>query len=97
VDDTDSGRHSLWTAKIRNSCPAFQRAYTNNPLVKMLFQRDGYEVREPELIARNELNATTLRKKMTEEGGWEKFVPSSVAKYLKASKLDERLRMVNAL
>jgi len=43
----DIERHGLWVRYLASLLPPFQRVYTNNPLTRLLFEADGYEVLRP--------------------------------------------------
>ncbi|MBI5554070.1 MAG: nicotinamide-nucleotide adenylyltransferase [Candidatus Diapherotrites archaeon] len=77
----DINQYGLWASKVVSYCPEFDLVYTNNPIVKQLFEREGIEVK-PMVSNRSEIDSTKIRKAMGTGKGWEKMVPSAVAKYL---------------
>ena len=90
----DVGEHSIWVSKIKSFCPSFNIIYTNNPLVRRLFQEEGFEVKPVELYQRNHEMGTRIREKMIKGEDWENLVPKSVADYIKKINGLERLREV---
>lgn len=90
----DVGEHSLWVSKVESFCPKFQVVYTNNPLVKRLFEEEGYEVKPINLYQRNLEMGRKIRELMLGGGGWEDLVPRSVAEYIEQIRGVERLREI---
>ncbi|MCX8187316.1 MAG: nicotinamide-nucleotide adenylyltransferase [Nitrososphaeria archaeon] len=90
----DVGEHSIWVSRIKSFCPKFDVVYTNNPLVKRLFEDEGYKVRQLEPYRRDLEMGTRIRKMMLEGGSWEDLVPKSVAGFIKKIKGVERLREI---
>lgn len=88
----DVGRHSVWVAHLKSLCPSFSVVYTNNSLVKILFEESGFEVRKIPLFDREKFSATEVRRRILLNGPWEELVPLSIAKFIKDIKGDERLR-----
>ncbi len=88
----DVGEHSLWVSKVVSFSPTFQRVYTNNPLVRRLFEEAGYEVKPIILFRRREEMGKVIRQRMIEGGEWESLVPRSVAEFIKKIRGVERLR-----
>jgi nicotinamide-nucleotide adenylyltransferase len=60
-------------------CPAFDVAYSNNPLVVRLFEEAGVEVRNSPMHNRDVLEGTRIRERMIAGGDWEELVPPAVA------------------
>jgi len=91
----DIGEHSIWVSKIKSFCPSFDVVYTNNPLVRRLFQEGGFEVKSTELYRRNLEMGTVIRERMLRGEPWEDLVPRSVAEYIKRIGGVERLREIS--
>lgn len=90
----DVGEHSLWVSRVKSFCPRFDVVYTNNPLVKRLFEDEGYPVKQIEPYRRGLEMGTRIRKMMLEGGAWEELVPKSVAEFIHRIKGIERLKEV---
>lgn len=88
----DVGTHSIWVAHLKSLCPNFSVVYTNNSLVKILFEENGFKVREIPLFDRKKFSATEVRRRIISNEPWEELVPPSVAKFIKDIKGDQRLR-----
>ena len=91
----DIGEHGLWVAKVVSFTPSFQVVYTNNHLVKRLFEEAGYEVKQLVLYKREKEMGTIIRKRMLTGEEWENLVPRSVAEYIKKIKGVERIREIS--
>jgi len=90
----DVGEHSIWVSKVKSFCPSFDVVYTNNPLVRRLFQEEGFEVKSINLYQRDLEMGTKIRERMLGGAPWEDLVPRSVAEYVKMIRGVERLREV---
>ena len=90
----DVGEHSVWVARVKSFCPSFHVVYTNNPLVRRLFEEGGYEVKSVNLYQRDLEMGTRIRELMLKGGDWESLVPRSVAEYIKRIGGVERLRTI---
>lgn len=90
----DVGEHSVWVARVKSFCPKFHVVYTNNPLVKKLFEEEGYEVKPVNLYQRDLEMGTRIREMMLRGGDWEDLVPHSVAECIKSIGGIERLRTI---
>lgn len=90
----DVGEHSIWVSKVKSFCPRFDVVYTNNPLVKRLFEDEGYQVKQLELYRRDFEMGTRIRKLMLKGEPWEDLVPKSVANFIKKIRGVERLKEI---
>jgi nicotinamide-nucleotide adenylyltransferase len=91
----DIHRHALWVAHVRELVPPFERVYTNNPLTRLLFERDRVSVESTPLFDRPRLTGTRIRHRMAEGGDWTGDVPPAVAKYLAEIDGPGRLRLLS--
>ena len=86
----DIAEYALWAQRIKSYSPKFETVFTNNPLVKELFEADGYKVEK--LVSNNkELDSTMVRKKIMSGESIKGLVPKSVEGFLK--KIDARKRV----
>ncbi|MCI4348802.1 MAG: nicotinamide-nucleotide adenylyltransferase [Thermoplasmata archaeon] len=90
----DIDRHALWVAHVRELVPPFERIYTNNPLTRLLFERDHCAVEATPLFRRETLQGTTIRAAILEDHAWRSLVPEAVARYLDEIHGPERIRML---
>lgn len=75
--------HMLWVSALEGYTPHFEAAYSNEPLTRRLFMEAGYEVKSIRLFERKLYSSTEIRQKMLKGENWEKFVPKSVAAFIK--------------
>lgn len=90
----DIDRHALWAAHVREIVPPFERIYTNNPLTRQLFERDGVPVEATPMFRRETLQGLKIRAAILEDLAWKPFVPPSVAAYLDELHGAERIRLL---
>ena len=75
----DLNRNSVWVSHVQSMSPAFDVAYSNNPLVVQLFEEAGLEVRTSKMFNRDVLEGAEVRGRMIEGGDWQSLVPNAVA------------------
>ncbi len=92
VPDVNDNR--VWVAHVASYTPPFQIVFSNNSLVKVLFQEAGYDVQSLPLYKRELYCATEIRKKIVANEDWEHLVPEKVAKIIKEIGGDRRLREI---
>ena len=94
VPIVDIDRHALWVAHVESLLPKFDRVYTNNPLTRTLFEREGYEVTSPTLVERDRLEGVRVRAALAEDRGWKELVPPAVARLLGQWQAPQRLALL---
>jgi len=90
----DINRHALWVGYLEALLPTFDRVYTNNPLTRLLFEREGYLVESPPLFDRDRFEGARIREQLAEGSGWKDAVPPSVAAYLEEIGAPARLHVL---
>ncbi len=88
--------HSIYVSQVETYCPRFDVVFTHNPLVKTLFQKAGYDVREHETFDRDRYCGTTIRERMLNGKDWKELVPPSVARYIEELDGVGRLKQLSA-
>lgn len=80
----DINNNNQWVDYIRSFLPNFHIVYSNNPLVKLLIEKNqNLEVRSIKLNNRKEFSSTNIRSKIINEDKlWKEFIPNSIADYL---------------
>ncbi len=76
IEDLD--RNSVWVSHVQSMSPAFDVAFSNNPLVIQLFKEAGVEVRQSPMFRREVLEGTELRDRMIADKDWRSLVPDPV-------------------
>ncbi|ENN95909.1 nicotinamide-nucleotide adenylyltransferase [Methanocaldococcus villosus KIN24-T80] len=84
--------NSIWVAYVKSLTPKFDIVYTGNPLVRVLFEEEGYKVKTPKFYNRKEYSGTEIRRRMLNDEPWEHLVPDEVVKVIKEIKGVERLK-----
>ena len=91
VDDIKE--YALWTQRIKSFSPNFGVVFTNNPLVKELFEADGYKV-EKMVSNSKHIESTSVREKIMKGGSLADLVPASVENYLKKINARKRINSI---
>src|SRR2546425_10887999 len=87
--------HKVWVAHLLSQTPAFQVAYTNEPLTGRLLKEAGIKVEHIPFYHRDKFTATEVRRRLLAGENWEELVPKSVAEYLRQIGGDERIREIS--
>jgi len=92
IEDLD--RNSVWVSHVRSMSPAFDVAYSNNPLVVRLFEEAGVEVRQSPMFRREVLEGTEIREQMVAGDDWTDHVPDPVVEVIREVDGVERVRQI---
>jgi nicotinamide-nucleotide adenylyltransferase len=84
--------HMMWVSALEGYTPKFDIVYSNEPLTRRLFTEAGYKVEPIRFHERKIYSSTEIREKMLKSENWGKFVPESVAKFIKEIDGANRLR-----
>ena len=89
----DVNENSLWTSKIISYCPAFEVVYTNNPLVRQLFEKAGYATKK--MVSNlKDIDGVKTRQLMLSGKDWKTLVPKSVSEYLEKIGAEQRIKAI---
>ncbi len=91
----DLERNSVWVSHVESMSPAFDVAFSNNPLVVQLFNEAGVEVRQSPMFRREVLEGTELRQRMIEGDEWRDLVPEPVIDVIDEIDGIERIQRVS--
>ena len=94
VPVADIHQHAQWVAYLRGLLPPFDVVYTNNPLTRLLFEREDVRVESPPLVDRERFQGAVVRRRILEGGNWKELVPPAVAQYLQTIAAPERLHRI---
>jgi len=92
----DIGEHRLWVSRVVSFCPPFNTVYSNNNLVRILFEEEGYKVEPVPYYNRKIYVATEIRKMMAAGGGWRQLLHPEAVKYLDSIQCEKRLSTITA-
>ena len=73
----DINFNAIWAAHVKMMTPPFSIVYSGNPLVKQLFEEEGYEVKNPPLFDRLRLSGSEVRRKILSDENWQDLVANS--------------------
>jgi nicotinamide-nucleotide adenylyltransferase len=91
----DLERNSVWVSHVRSMSPAFDVAFSNNPLVIRLFEEAGVEVRQSPMFRREILEGSELRERMIDGKEWRSLVPDPAAAVIEECGGVERIQQVS--
>ncbi len=93
VTVADVNENSLWTSRIMSYSPKFDVVYSNNPLVKQLFEKAGFKTKK--MVSNvKDIDGVKIRKMMIEGNEWKKFVTPQTAAFLEKIKAVERIKAI---
>lgn len=75
--------HMMWVSSVQGYTPHFDMVFSNEPLTRRLFMEAGYKVKPIRFFDRKVYSSTEIRGKIVKGQNWEKFVPKSVASFIK--------------
>lgn len=90
----DINNHSIWVKYVCSLVPKFDIVYSRNLLTKILFEKEGFKVKEQNLYYYKNtiISGTEVRKRIVEEKNWKELVSESTYKFIKDIKLEERIK-----
>ena len=94
VPVADIHQHAQWAAYLQGLLPAFDVVYTNNPLTRLLFEREGIRVESPAWVDRERFQGVVVRGRILKHQNWAELVPPAVARFLEEIGAPERLRRI---
>lgn len=94
VPVADIHQHAQWVAYLKGLLPPFDTVYTNNPLTRLLFERERVRVESPPWIDRETLQGVVVRRRLLENSDWKALVPPAVARYLEELRGVERIQRI---
>jgi nicotinamide-nucleotide adenylyltransferase len=90
----DIERNAVWVGHVQSMCPAFDVAYSNNPLVVQLFEEADIEVKQSPMFDRERLEGTDIRERMLHGDAWTDRVPDVVVEVIEEVNGVQRLGTV---
>jgi len=88
----DIYENMAWPGRVIEYVPRFDRVYSGNELVLMLFERFGIEVIRLEHINRGEYQGKRIRERILKGEPWHHLVPKVVYKKLVEFGFEERIK-----
>ncbi|MDW8084589.1 MAG: nicotinamide-nucleotide adenylyltransferase [Candidatus Caldarchaeum sp.] len=90
----DIGEHRLWVSRVISFSPEFQTVYSNNSLVKILFEEAGYRVEPVPFFDRERMMGREIRKLISSGGDWRSRLHPEAVKYLEKIGAEKRLASI---
>jgi nicotinamide-nucleotide adenylyltransferase len=90
IDDVEDD--NVWLRTILKKVKKIDVVFSNNDWVRRIFESAGYKVKNTGAYMRRVYEGTRIRNLMAEGHGWQRYVPPSVARYIKKIKGEERIR-----
>ncbi len=91
IDETYA-TYDNWAHLVESLCPPFTCVYSHSDLVRSLFRRAGYQTKSVPEFSSIEFSSTSIIRKIVQGEPWEDLLPQSVTDFMKAHKLDQRVR-----
>lgn len=88
----DIGTHILWSYNLDLLVPKYSTVFTNDPFTSMLFEERGKEIVRPNMINRDRMSATEVRKRIAEDKDWQDLVSLSTIKLINELNGVERIK-----
>lgn len=93
VPVTDVNCYPIWVAHLKTFLPKFDFVFTGNPIVRTLFEKEGYNV--VTLPIGKKISATKVRSLIKDEKRWGYLVPEKVETYIIQINGDQRIKDIN--
>lgn len=97
VEIPDIGDDKGWVSHVKKLVGEFDIVYANGDLEKKLFQKAGYEVKQPGFFQRKRYAGTEIRRRIITRKKWENLVPEGTREVMKKIKAEERIKKINSL
>ncbi|MHA1713586.1 MAG: nicotinamide-nucleotide adenylyltransferase [Candidatus Ranarchaeia archaeon] len=91
----DLNLNPLWVRHVQSYCPEFSCVYSNNSLVKILFEEQGIPVSEIKMVKRKQYSSTRIRELIIAGKAWTQLVPKAVAQIIRSINGVKRLRILS--
>ena len=92
IDETHATFEN-WTKLVRSACPEFELVLSNDPLVRELFEEEGFPASPVPSFSRPEYSFEEIRRRIKQGISWEELVPPAVASFLKERDLVRKLEL----
>jgi len=93
----DINRYGVYASHVSDLSPKFDIVLSNNPIIKEIFEKDGFEVSGTPLFEREKYSGTEIRHRMAEGRKWQNLVPDAVKKVIEEIKGEERVKKLHEI
>lgn len=80
-----------WTSLVQSICPPLQLVYSNDELVRTLFQKAGYKTSPVPQFSSRKYSFYFITERIIRHEPWEDLLPTSVVAIIKGRGLEHRL------
>lgn len=84
--------NSPWIHNLKSFVPPFEILFSNHPLVKILAEKEGIEVRPVPFLKREEYVGERIREMMLKGSDWEELLPDEVVQIIEEIKGVQRIK-----
>jgi len=88
--------NSVYVSRITSYTPEFNDVYSNDPLIRQLFEESGVPAKAIAAYRRDIYSAAEFRSRVLAGEVWEELVPSSVAEFPKKIEGPDQVRRILA-
>ena len=81
-----------WARLVEDVCPPFHLVYSHNELVRLLFQRLGYQTSPVPPFTESAYSFDAVMRKMMNCESWQNLLPPGVVRIVEEYKLDQRVK-----
>lgn len=81
-----------WIHNLKSFVPPFEVLFSNHPLVKILAEKEGIEVRPIPFLKREEYVGEKIREMMIKGDNWEELLPEEVVEIIEEINGVERIK-----
>lgn len=92
VSVPDINRYSIYAGHVAEMSPRFDMVLSNNPLIKEIFEKEGFKVAGTPMFERDVYSGTEIRRRIAAGEEWRHLVPESVAEVIGELKGEERIK-----
>jgi nicotinamide-nucleotide adenylyltransferase len=71
-----------WLSNLKSFTPPFDVIFSNHPLIKILCEKEGFEVKPIPFLKREEYIGRKIRELMINDKNWQEFLPEEVVKII---------------
>ena len=90
--DESFATYENWAKLVESLCPPFHLVYSHDELVRLLFQRLGYQTSPVPQFTQLEYSFETVTRKMVNHEPWQDLLPTVVSRLMEQYKLEQRIK-----
>jgi len=91
----DINRYGIYAGHVAEMSPKFDVVLSNNPLIKEIFEKDGFNVEGTPMFEREIYSGTEIRRRIAAGEEWRQLVPDAVARVIDGMKGEGRIKRLH--